>query len=177
MIVKSRPSPPRSSRDAPAEAKARLAAHLTRAGLKHSRARGAVVDAFLATPGHVSVEELTAIVRRGSPAVGYTTVYRAMKVLVDCGLAAAHEFGDGQTRYEHALERTHHDHLICTACGAILEFEDHDIEELQEGVARRHGFEIASHRMELYGRCADCIAAGRHHSIYRPRLTRGELTS
>lgn len=164
MIVKSRPSPPESPRDTPAEAKARLATHLMRAGLKHSRARDAVVDAFLATPGHVSVEELTAIVRRRGPAVGYTTVYRAMKLLVDCGLAAAHEFGDGQTRYEGALERAHHDHLICTACGAVFEFEDQGIERLQEGVARRQGFEVASHRMELYGRCADCIAAGRRHA-------------
>ncbi len=169
MTVKSRLSSPRSPRDASAEAKTRLAAHLTRAGLKHSRPRDAVVDAFLGTPGHVSVEELTAIVRRRDPAVGYTTVYRAMKLLADCGLASAHDFGDGQTRYERALQRTHHDHLICTACGAILEFEDHGIEELQEEVARRHGFEIASHRMELYGRCADCIAAGHNHASARPR--------
>lgn len=160
VTEKSRISSPRAPRDASAEAKARLGAHLARGGLNHSRPRDTVVDAFLATPGHVSVEELTAIVRRRGPAVGYTTVYRTMKLLADCGLAAAHEFGDGQTRYERALEGTHHDHLICTACGAILEFEDHRIEELQEEVARRHGFEVASHRMELYGRCADCIAAG-----------------
>lgn len=160
MTMKGR-TPPRSQRDACAEAKARLAAHLSLSGLKHSRPREAVVDAFLTAPGHISVEELTAIVRRRGPAVGYTTVYRAMKLLAGCGLAAAHDFGDGQTRYERALERSHHDHLVCTGCGAILEFEDHGIEKLQEDVARQHGFEIASHRMELYGRCADCVAAGR----------------
>jgi len=160
MTMKGR-TPPRSQRDACAEAKARLAAHLSRAGLKHSHPREAVVDAFLTTAGHVSVEELTAIVRRRSPAVGHTTVYRAMKLLADCGLAAAHDFGNGRTRYERTLEKSHHDHLVCTGCGAILEFEDQGIEKLQEDAARRHGFEIASHKLELYGRCADCVAAGR----------------
>jgi Fur family ferric uptake transcriptional regulator len=119
-----------------------------------------VVEAFLATPGHVSVEELTAIVRGRGPAVGYSTVYRTMKLLAECGLAALHDFGDGLTRYERAIERAHHDHLICTGCGAILEFEERGIEELQEAVARRHGFEVASHKLELYGRCAACVARG-----------------
>src|SRR5690242_8700579 len=120
------------------EAKARIAAHLARSGLKRSKVRDAVVDAFLASSGHVSVEELTELVRRRSPAVGYTTVYRTMKLLSDCGIAAPHNFGDGQTRYEQAVARVHHDHLICTDCGAILEFEDPAIEELQDAVARRH---------------------------------------
>jgi Fur family ferric uptake transcriptional regulator len=160
MISKTRPSSPKRSQDAAAEAKARLAAHVARAGLNHSRTRDAVVEAFLATPGHVSVEELTAIVRGRGPAVGYSTVYRTMKLLAECGLAALHDFGDGLTRYERAIERAHHDHLICTGCGAILEFEERGIEELQEAVARRHGFEVASHKLELYGRCAACVARG-----------------
>jgi Fur family ferric uptake transcriptional regulator len=160
MTTKTRPSSPKRSQYAAAEAKARLAAHVARGGLNHSRTRDAVVEAFLATPGHVSVEELTAIVRGRGPAVGYSTVYRTMKLLAECGLAAPHDFGDGLTRYERALERAHHDHLICTGCGAILEFEDSGIEELQKAVARRHGFEVASHKLELYGRCASCIARG-----------------
>lgn len=149
------------SRAASAEAMARIADHIARSGLKHSKVRDAVVGAFLATSGHVSVEELTELVRRRGPAVGYTTVYRAMKLLADCGFAASHNFGDGQTRYEQTLARVHHDHLICTECGAILEFEDHAIEELQDAVARRHGFELTSHKTELYGRCAGCVAARR----------------
>ena len=175
MVRKSRSSPPERPQDASAEAKARLAAHLARPGLKHSTVRNAVVDAFLATPGHVSVEELTAIVRQRGPAVGYTTVYRTMKLLAECGVAASHHFGDGQTRYERALEKVHHDHLICTDCGAILEFEDRAIEELQEAVARRHGFEVASHKTELYGRCAACVARGRRDepAANRPHHGRG----
>jgi len=176
MIRKTRPASSKQSRNAN-EAKARLASHLARAGLNRSRTRDSVVEAFLATPGHVSVEELTAIVRGHGPAVGYSTVYRTMKLLAECGLAASHDFGDGVTRYERALESGHHDHLICTACGAILEFEDRGIEELQEAVANRYGFEVASHKMELYGRCAACVAHGRRegdtgsHPIHGPSPT------
>ena len=142
----------------PAETRARIDAFLARTHCKSSRARDAVIDAFLSTPGHVSIEELTALVRKRAPGVGTTTVYRALKLLVECGVAASRAFGDGHARYERVLEGTHHDHLICTACGAVTEFEDRAIEELQEQVARRHGFRITSHKMELYGVCARCDA-------------------
>jgi len=142
------------------QARARIADHAARAGLNHSRARDAVIDTFLATPGHVSAEELTALVRGRAPGIGQTTVYRALKLLVDCGVAATRQFGGGQTRYERVVEGEHHDHLVCLECGAILEFEDEGIEALQEAVARRHGFEVAHHRLELYGRCRACVTAG-----------------
>ena len=142
-----------------ARAQTRIADHVARAGLNRSRTREAVIDTFLATPGHVSVEELTTLVRERAPGIGQTTVYRALKLLVDCGVAASREFGGGQTRYERVVEGAHHDHLVCLDCGAILEFEDKEIEALQEAVARRHGFEVAHHRLELYGRCRACAAA------------------
>lgn len=141
-----------------AQARARVADHVARAGLNRSTTREAVIDTFLATPGHVSAEELTALVRKHTPGIGQTTVYRALKLLVDCGVAATRQFGEGQTRYERVVEGAHHDHLVCLECGAILEFEDAEIEALQEAVARRHGFAVAHHRMELYGRCRACVA-------------------
>ena len=70
------------------------------------------------------------------------------------------KFGDGLTRYELADEESHHDHLICTSCAKIIEFEEPKIEELQEKIATRHGFELISHKHEMYGTCADCIAKG-----------------
>jgi Fur family ferric uptake transcriptional regulator len=87
------------------------------------------------------------------------TVYRTMKLLADCGLAIPRQFGGGQTRYEPAAGRAHHDHLICTACGEIVEFANERIESLQALIARRHGFEVESHKLELYGRCARCRRA------------------
>jgi Fur family ferric uptake transcriptional regulator len=141
--------PPRS----PVEA---LDAALAQRGLKHSRQRNAIVETFYAMGGHVAVDELVARVRERDPRVSVATVYRTMKLLSECGLAAARHFGDGQTRYEAAMRRHHHDHLICTGCGAIVEFESERIEELQDRVARRHGFEVQHHRLEIYGRCAGC---------------------
>jgi len=159
MKTKRDPTHPRDARDPHDQAKARVAAHLARAGLKHSRARDVVIEVFLATRGHVSVEELTASVRDRAPTVGYTTVYRALKLLTDCGLAAPRHFGDGQTRYEPIREGTHHDHMICTSCGDIFEFEDDRLEALQAQIAQRHGFQLTHHRMELYGRCTRCASS------------------
>jgi Fur family ferric uptake transcriptional regulator len=133
---------------------AALGAHLHRRGLRHSEVRDLVVEAFLAAREHVSVEDLTRRVRHRG--IGQATVYRTLKLLADCGLAAPRQFGDGVTRYEPLAEHAHHDHLICTACGKIVEFQDPRIEALQVKVARRHGFTVESHKLELYGRCAAC---------------------
>lgn len=138
-----------------------LAAHMRRRRLKRSRQRDAVVEVFLATAGHVSVEELSALVRSHDATVGQTTVYRALNLLVDCGLAIPHHFGDGQTRFERAQPGGHHDHLICTRCGAIEEFEDPEIERLQAAAARRHGFVLEGHVFELHGRCRACRGPAR----------------
>jgi Fur family ferric uptake transcriptional regulator len=89
-----------------------------------------------------------------------------MKLLAECGLAVPRQFGDGQTRYEPSRHRhaDAHDHLICTACGEIVEFESARIAELQLRVARRHGFEVERRRVELYGRCAGCRRAAKRES-------------
>ncbi|HTP29701.1 MAG TPA: transcriptional repressor [Anaeromyxobacteraceae bacterium] len=127
-------------------------------GLKRSKQRDAVAETFFAMGGHVSVDALLVRVRERDPRVSVATVYRTMKLLTECGLAVARRFGDGQARYEPATRRhpVAHDHLICTACGEIIEFESDRISGLQLKEARRHGFEIESRRVELYGRCARC---------------------
>jgi len=137
---------------------AALCAYIEEKGLKHSRQRDRIAETFFAMGGHVSVEELVARVRRIDPRISVATVYRTMKLLSDCGLAVPRHFGGGQARYEAAAGRAHHDHLICTGCGAIVEFANERIESLQEIVARRHGFEVESHKLELYGRCSRCRA-------------------
>src|SRR5678815_2914874 len=98
----------------------------------------------------VSIDELLTRVRKRNKRVGYATVYRTLKLLVDCGLALQRQFGDGQARYEVAGE--HHDHLICAKCGLILEFEDDEIERLQDKIADRlGGLKVTRHRHELDG--------------------------
>ena len=136
--------------------RAALGAHLERRGLKHSRQRELVAEVFFGTGGHVAVEELIQRVRREDPRVSVATVYRTMKLLSECGLAVPRQFDGGQTRYEPGAGRAHHDHLICTACGEIVEFANPRIEALQARVAESHGFEVQSHKLELYGRCASC---------------------
>jgi len=138
-----------------------LAAQLAERGLHRSRVRDAVVATFLAVPGHVSVDELTGRVRERDGGIGHATVYRTLRLLAECGLAEAHDFGDGVTRYEAVREKGHHDHLVCTGCGAIAEFENPEIEALQREVARSHGFATETHKLELYGRCAGCRSARR----------------
>lgn len=148
-------SPTRGQGSAPP---AELEAHFRALGLKRSTVRDAVINAFFQSDGHVSVEDLTERARAASPSVSYATVYRTMKLLVDGGFAAARDFGGSRTRFEPA-HGGHHDHLICTGCGVVFEFEQPVIEELQARVARELGFAIESHKLELYGRCAKCRRA------------------
>jgi len=136
-----------------------LQRYMSQHRLKSTRQRSLIIDTFFDLHGHYTVEDLWARVRSKDPKVSVATVYRTMKLLCDCGLAHARNFGDGQTRYEAAAGRHHHDHLICTRCGLIIEFENDRIEALQEAVARRHGFHVLSHKMELYGLCRDCQRA------------------
>lgn len=138
-----------------------LEARFRSLGLKRSTVRDAVIDAFFQSRGHVSVEELTERARAASPNVSQATVYRTMRLLVDNGFAAERDFGESRARFEPA-NREHHDHLICTSCGVVREFEQPVIEDLQARVARELGFVIESHKLELYGRCAKCRKAGGH---------------
>jgi Fur family ferric uptake transcriptional regulator len=136
-----------------------LKAQLAQRGLKSTRQRSLIVDTFLSAKGHLDVDALLAQVRRADPRISAATVYRTMKLLAELGIAHAQRFGDGHTRYESAVDRHHHDHLICTKCGNIIEFENDRIEALQDSVARRHGFKVTRHKLELYGFCQSCQKA------------------
>lgn len=129
--------------------------YIARHGLKSTRQRTLILETFYSAGGHLSAEELLERVRVEDPKISQATVYRTLRLLTECGLAEARNFGDGQTRYEIASD-DHHDHLICTQCGDIVEFEDPEIEALQEKVARAHGFQMTHHKMELYGVCPSC---------------------
>jgi Fur family ferric uptake transcriptional regulator len=125
-------------------------------GLRSTRQRDIILDIFLSTHQHISVEELYLKIKSSSTGIGYATVYRTLKLFVEAGLAREILLHDGQTRYEHAMAGEHHDHLVCTGCNAIIEFEDETIEKLQKEIAARHGFLIKNHKMEIYGLCATC---------------------
>ncbi|UFS71332.1 transcriptional repressor [Geomonas sp. RF6] len=125
-------------------------------GLKSTRQRDLILDCFLSSDRHMSIEELYLKLRAKHPNIGYATVYRTLKLFAESGIAREMQFGDGQTRYEHVGEGEHHDHLVCTRCGSIEEFENEGIEKLQAEVAANRGFLIERHRLELYGLCGAC---------------------
>lgn len=129
---------------------------ISQKGLKSTRQRDVILDAFLSSDRHLSIEELYLKLRAKHPSIGYATVYRTLKLFAESGIAREIQFGDGQTRYEHVNEGEHHDHLVCTRCGTIIEFENEAIEKLQDEVAARHDFLIETHKLELYGICAKC---------------------
>lgn len=142
------------------EIKKTFRSYLSEQGLKSTQQREIILDEFLRSGSHLSTEELYLKIRKKHPNIGYATVYRTLKLFSECGIAEEHNFGDGQTRYETvASEEHHHDHLICTRCKKIIEFEDPRIEQMQDEVASRHHFKILNHRLELYGLCADCQSA------------------
>ncbi|NDV18421.1 transcriptional repressor [Pseudodesulfovibrio sp. JC047] len=120
--------------------------------------RKRIVETFLETEHHFSAEQLGQLVKQGAPDIGQATVYRTLKLLVESGLAASVDFGDGITLYEHAYGHAHHDHLVCMKCGVKVEIYDASIEARQEEVAIAHGYTLTRHHMCLFGLCAACQA-------------------
>lgn len=141
--------------------KAHLKTTLLNDGRKKTRQREEIFKLFHDSTGHRSLAQIHALVSKKIPRIGYTTVYRTMKLLTELGLAAERKFADGETRYEPMSGQAHHDHFICVGCGKIIEFEDDALETLQKRIAERYRFQTLHHRLELYGRCADCGARGR----------------
>jgi Fur family ferric uptake transcriptional regulator len=133
-----------------------LAEYLAGKGLRSTGQRDIILDRFVTAGQHVSAEELSARVKKTHPGIGFATVYRTLKLFAEAGLAEERRFEDGFTRYEFKASEGHHDHLICTKCGKIIEFENERIEQLQQDVARKNRFLVQSHKLELYGLCDEC---------------------
>jgi Fur family ferric uptake transcriptional regulator len=133
-----------------------LSAYLSGQGLKSTRQRERILAVFVSAGRHLSAEELYLLIRKSDKGIGYATVYRTLKLLSEAGLAHERRFEDGITRFEYDATEGHHDHLICTRCGRIIEFENEQIEELQRAVARKNKFMVNSHKLELYGLCEGC---------------------
>ncbi len=133
-----------------------LEGYITQNQLKITRQRRAVLKAFTECENHVSAEELYNMVSSAESKIGLATVYRTLALLTESGLASELDFGDGQKRYEHRYMHNHHDHMICTECGKIIEFNHPLIEKFQEKVAADNKFIITSHKLDLLGLCNEC---------------------
>jgi len=130
--------------------------YLSKQGLRFTGQRQLIAHAFFRNKGHISSEELYRQVQQTTPNIGLTTVYRTLKLLSEAGLASGKNFRDGYARFEPTSMRAHHDHLVCTECGKIIEFFNDQIETLQQNIARRHGFSLVDHSLDIYGICRDC---------------------
>lgn len=142
-------------------------AYLKQRQLSLTRQRENILRVFLACGGHVSAEDMATKVRADNPGVGLSTVYRTLKLLVECGLAEEHRFAGDVTLYEPI--HSHHEHMICTECKRIFEFEDDELEALKERIAASHGFKMTRHTLQVYGICRACQAgAGSTTSSNKP---------
>lgn len=130
--------------------------HIQAAGLRRTQQRDLILEIFLSTEEHLTSEDLHGLVHKKDPTVGLTTVYRTLKLLTEAGLAREVRFGDNKTYYEHHYNHDHHDHMICTECGKVIEFFSQAIEELQDQMASNFDFKPTHHSLRMWGVCSDC---------------------
>ena len=131
--------------------------YLSDKGLKATLQRNIILDAFIDLDGHAHADELYLILRAKHPSIGQATVYRAMKLFAEAGIAREINFGDGVTRYERTTQGERHDHLVCSGCGTVTEFENSAVEQRQIEIAQGLGFLIQSLKIELRGVCSSCL--------------------
>ena len=144
------------SRDAMREAEAIFHSHLKKVGLKQTGQRNTILRTFIETRAHLSTEELARLVRKRDSRIGYTTVYRTLKLLAECGLASEVEFHDGIARFEHQYNRRSHHHMVCTECGGSVEFFSPEVDRIEREIGRKHHYLTTRHTFQVYGLCEDC---------------------
>jgi Fur family transcriptional regulator, ferric uptake regulator len=144
------------SRESIREAEGIFLQHLRRVGLKQTGQRNTILRTFLETREHLSIDELHRLVKKADPRIGVTTVYRTLKLLAGCGLASEVAFHDGVARYEHQYNRRNHHHMVCTECGASVEFFSEKVGEIEQEIGRTHHYVTTRHTFQIYGVCEDC---------------------
>jgi Fur family ferric uptake transcriptional regulator len=126
-----------------------------------------VLRVIYGTHKHVSADDLFELLHGDARArhlsISRATVYRTLSLLAEGGFVQALDLGlDRGTLYEHTLGHQHHDHMLCLQCGKIVEFHDDRLEQVQQAAIEKHGFVATSHRLNVYGTCAQCAKKRRH---------------
>ena len=130
--------------------------YLRQNGLKKTYQKDLILETFLSAEGHLSVEDIYALVKKRDKKVGIVTVFRTLKSLTACGIAREVVLGDGLTRFEHSLHHPHHHHIVCMECHKAIEFVCPDLERIQNQIIERYHFKPIHHRFQTYGVCEDC---------------------
>ncbi|HEC92751.1 MAG TPA: transcriptional repressor [Candidatus Atribacteria bacterium] len=124
--------------------------------LKYTSERKLILKAIFSFHKHFNVEELFEKLREQGNYVSRATIYRTIPLLLQSGLITEALHCQDKTSYENVFNKKHHDHLVCTNCGKIIEFYNEKIEKLQEEVCRQHNFVAIEHRLGIKGYCEDC---------------------
>jgi Fur family ferric uptake transcriptional regulator len=159
MLQKRIDDQPTLSRQMVREAQDILHRHLKSVGLKQTAQRDTILRAFLETRDHLSTDELHRLVQKQDARIGYTTVYRTLKLLGECGLASEVAFHDGIARFEHQYNRRSHHHMVCTECGGSVEFFSQEVDRLEQEIGHKYRYLTTRHTFQIYGVCEKCRAA------------------
>ena len=132
-------------------------AYIERSKLKQTQQRRLIASYFLRLRKHVGAEELRHAMRKEGCDIGIATIYRTLQFLSQAGLAEEKFFEKNKSSvFELHFPHSHHDHLVCKKCRTVIEFENKDIEKHQKNIAKKYGFTLLSHRLELFGYCRSC---------------------
>src|SRR3954470_4123175 len=156
MLQKRVDDQPAISREMMREAEDIFHTHLKRVGLKHTEQRDTILRTFLETRDHLSTDELHRLVKKKDARIGFTTVYRTLKLLSDFGLASAVSFHHGVARFEHQYNRRSPHHMVCTESGGSVEFFSPEVGKLEQEIGRKHRYFTTRHTFQIYGVCEEC---------------------
>ena len=132
--------------------------YIRRRGLRRTPEREVILEEVLAVQDHFDVEELHLRLRHKGVKVSKASVYRALRLFLDCGLVREVDYSDGHWHYEYIYGSGEHNHLRCLGCGEIVEFQVPDLVRLEEQLSREYGYTIISHQWEVKGYCRSCQA-------------------
>ena len=138
------------------DAKEKYERFVTSKGLRQTKQRAQIVDVFLDTEKHLTVQELYDLARKKHKGIGYATVARTVKLMCEAGICRQVDFGDGSQRFEHKFGHEHHDHLICLNCGNFEEIHSPKLERIQEELVKKHGYVQEYHKLDIFGLCPKC---------------------
>ncbi|NUM80527.1 transcriptional repressor [bacterium] len=138
----------------------KLRSFLYSQGLKATPERFAVLDEIYTTDFHFEAEDILMRMMKKKQRVSRATIYRTLEILEKCGLIRKAKLGETTAYYEHTYGRHHHEHMKCTSCGKIIEFESEDIERLQDMICKQFNFKMTYHILHMFGVCEDCQKSG-----------------
>lgn len=142
----------------------RFARFLKTKGLRLTTQREIIARKVFSHTEHFDAESLCQDVRGEDRSVSRATVYRTINLLVESGMVEEQDFGKGYKTYEQVTSQPHHEHLVCTVTGKVIEFEDEELNKLLQRVALRHNFQMTGHSLRIFGVCAEARQQGSHQA-------------